>query len=293
MNNGFFSRTISKIRTYGELVMFSHTLFSLPFAMIAMFLAANGLPENRIIFWIIVALFAGRNGANSLNRYIDARIDVKNPRTAGRHIPAGKVRAIDALLIAIFCFVIFVVAAAQINRLCLYLSPIAIFLFCLYSYTKRFTWLCHIVLGVTCAGAPVGAWIAVTESISYIPILFAVAVTLWIAGFDIIYGTQDIDFDRKEGLFSIPSRFGLKNSLRIAASFHIIMWLLLLSFFFTTQLSWIYLAGVIISGILLTAEHRIISPSHRHKMDVASYHINQIIGTLLLLTTVLDMIFLW
>lgn len=274
--------------------MFSHSLFSLPFALIAMFLAADGLPEPRIFAWIIVALFAGRNGANSLNRYVDAKIDAKNPRTANRHIPAGQVRRIDALLIALICFVLFVVAAAQINSLCLYLSPVALVLFCLYSFTKRFTWFCHIVLGITCAGAPLGAWIAVRGNINdCVPVLFSIAVMLWIAGFDIIYGTQDIDFDRKEGLFSMPARFGLKNSLRIAAVFHTIMCLLLLSFFFTTQLSWIYLAGVIISAALLIVEHLLVSPSHRRKMNIASYNINQIIGMLLLFVTILDMIFLW
>jgi 4-hydroxybenzoate polyprenyltransferase len=201
----------AKLWTYGELVMFSHTLFSLPFALIAMFLAAEGLPSFHVFLWSMVALFAGRNGANSLNRWVDASFDAKNPRTKGRHIPSGKVKAREALAIAIACFALFVFAAAQLNRLCLILSPVALLLFIAYSYTKRFTWLCHLVLGITCAGAPVGAWLAVTGSFHYIPILFAVAVTLWIAGFDIIYGTQDFDFDRREDSSPYP-RFGLKGA---------------------------------------------------------------------------------
>ena len=273
--------------------MFSHTLFSLPFAMIAMLLAAEGLPPFEIFIWIIVALFAGRNGANSLNRYIDADIDAKNARTASRHIPTGKIKKIDALVIAVICFAVFVFAAAMINRLCLLLSPVALALFIAYSFTKRFTWMCHVILGVTCAGAPVGAWIAVTNGFHYIPLIFAAAVTLWIAGFDIIYATQDIEFDRAEGLFSVPARFGLKGSLRIAACMHIVMWGLLLALFFLTELSWIYLAAVVTSGALLIVEHLSVDPARRDKMNLASYNLNQAIGVLLLLAVVLDMIFLW
>ncbi len=293
MKTDIFSRITSRLRTYGELVMFSHTLFSLPFAMMAMLVAAEGLPEPRIFLWILIALFAGRNGANSLNRFADAEFDAKNPRTASRHIPSGKVKKTDALILAVICFTVFVAAAGMINRLCLFLSPAALALFCIYSYTKRFTWLCHIVLGITCAGAPVGAWIAVTGSVSLIPVLFFLAATLWIAGFDIIYGTQDIDFDRKEGLFSIPARFGLKKSLWIARVFHFIMWGILLSLYFLTVLNKIYLAAVLISGILLIIEHLSVDPERRDKMNLASYNINQIIGILLLVSTVLDMIFLW
>ncbi|MDR3238217.1 MAG: putative 4-hydroxybenzoate polyprenyltransferase [Spirochaetia bacterium] len=286
-------RAISRVRAYGALVMFSHTLFSLPFAMITMLLAAGGMPPLRVFLWIIIALFAGRNGANALNRYVDASIDAKNPRTAERHIPAGKIRHIDALVIAVVCFAVFIAAASALNRLCLYLSPAAVFLFCIYSYTKRFTWLCHIILGITCAGAPLGAWIAVTGGFHYIPLLFASAAALWIAGFDIIYGTQDIEFDRKEGLFSIPARFGLRRSLYIARVFHIIMWFMLLSLFFITKLSYIYLFGLAVCGILLIVEHYNVDPSHRRKMKLVSYNINQIIGLFLMFASVFDMIILW
>ena len=277
-----------KLTNYGELVMFSHTLFSLPFALIAMILAADGLPEGRVVFWILIALFAGRNGANALNRYIDFKYDALNPRTQSRHIPSGKVKRNEALYITFICYVLFVIAAANLNDLCLWLSPVALILFTLYSYTKRFTWLCHIVLGITCAGAPVGAWLAVTGSFSLVPLILGAIVTLWVAGFDIIYGTQDIEFDRLEGLFSIPARFGYRGALWIARVFHFIMWLLLLSLVFLTTLNTIYLIGVSISGILLIVEHYLVDPKHVFKMNVASYHINQVISVSLLLVTTLD-----
>lgn len=277
-----------KVKTYGELVMFSHTLFSLPFALMAMLLAADGLPEGSVIFWILVALFAGRNGANALNRYVDAGFDAKNPRTQNRHIPSGKVKRREALLLTVMCYMLFVFAAANLNSMCLWLSPVALVLFTLYSYTKRFTWLCHLVLGITCAGAPVGAWLAVTGTLALTPILLAAVVTLWVSGFDVIYGTQDIEFDRAEGLFSIPAKFGLAGALWIAKGLHLIMWMILVLIFVVTPLGFIYLSGVVVSGILLILEHRMIDPKHRVKMNIASYHINQIISVLLLSVTALD-----
>ncbi len=280
-----------KIKKYGELVMFSHTLFSLPFALMAMFVAADGLPPWNTIIWILVALVAGRNGANAFNRYADAEIDKKNPRTSTRHIPKGEVKKKEALILTIVCYVIFVVAAGMINTICLLLSPVALFLFTLYSYTKRFTWICHIVLGVTCAGAPVGAWLAVRGKFELVPIVYAAIVTLWVAGFDIIYGTQDIEFDRAEHLFSIPARFGLSLSLWIARGLHACMVAFMISLYFLTNLSMIYLSGVVIATILLKVEHYLVEPKNAKKMNFASYHINQIISVLLLFVTVVDVFF--
>lgn len=286
--NRIVTKLMRQINTYGELVMFSHTLFSLPFALIAMLIAANGLPELRVLFWMMVCLFAGRNGANALNRYVDRTYDAMNPRTQTRHMPQGKVKSYEVLWLTGICYVLFVIGAWQINTLCLILSPIALILFTLYSYTKRFTWLCHVILGITCAGAPVGAWIAVTGGIHWPPLFLGVIVTLWVAGFDIVYGTQDIEFDQRVGLFSIPARFGLKGALWIAKSFHIMMWLLLVALSSITDLGIIYLIGVAISGFLLLIEHGIIDPKHQLKMNFAAYHINQIISMLLLLSVTLD-----
>lgn len=290
--SSIFRKAKNKLKTYGELVMFSHTLFSLPFAMIAMLLAAKGLPSFEVFLWILVALFAGRNGANALNRYVDAEIDIKNPRTSTRHIPAGKVKKKEALYLTIVGYVVFIFAAWMLNPLCFWLSPIALILFTLYSYTKRFTWLCHLVLGATCAGAPVGAWFAVTGKVAFIPFVLAGVVTLWVAGFDILYGTQDIAFDRKEGLFSIPAYFGLTLALWISRAFHGMMIFLLLFIWLFTPLSTVFLLGIIISSFLLIIEHIYVDPSHKGKMNIASYHINQIISMLLLFVTILDIFFI-
>ena len=279
---------LKKLKSYGELVMFSHTLFSLPFALIAMIWAADGLPNADTIFWILIALAGARNGANALNRIVDKDIDKKNPRTADRHMPKGLVKDYEALGIVIFCFSIFIIAAYKLNTLCFMLSPVALFLFIIYSYTKRFTWACHIVLGITCAGAPVGAWLAVTGKFALTPIILGAIVTLWVAGFDIIYATQDIEFDRKTGLFSIPAKFGLKGSLYISSLFHTTTILLLLSLYFIMHRGWIYLLGIFISAILLTLEHYIVSPSNTKKMKIASYNINQIVSVSIFIFTVLD-----
>ncbi|MFD3158341.1 UbiA-like polyprenyltransferase [Haloimpatiens sp. FM7330] len=278
----------SKFKTYGELVMFSHTLFSLPFAIIGMIWAAKGLPSFETVFWILVALTGARNGANALNRWVDKDIDKKNPRTANRHMPKGIVNSLEVWGIIIICFGIFIFAAYKLNPLCFKLTPAALFLFFIYSYTKRFTWACHIVLGIACAGAPVGAWLAVTGKFAFAPFILGAVVALWVAGFDIIYGTQDIKFDRENNLFSIPAAFGLENALIISSVFHFIMIILLIALYFIMDLTWIYLVGIFISAVLLGVEHYIVSPSNEKKMKIASYNINQVISPIILLFTVLD-----
>jgi len=279
---------LKKLKSYGELVMFSHTLFSLPFALISMIWAADGLPSAATIFWILIALIGARNGANALNRIVDKDIDIKNPRTANRHIPKGLVKDYEALLIVIFCFFIFILAAYELNPLCFMLSPVALFLFIIYSYTKRFTWVCHIILGITCAGAPVGSWLAVTGNFALTPLILGAVVTFWVAGFDIIYATQDIEFDRKNSLFSIPAKFGLKGALCISSIFHFITILLLISLYFIMNRGWIYLSGIFISAILLILEHYIVSPTNKKKMKIASYNINQVVSVCIFIFTMLD-----
>lgn len=268
--------------------MFSHTLFSLPFAMIGMIWAAKGLPSIETISWILVALVGARNGANALNRWVDKDIDKKNPRTANRHMPRGVVNSYEVLGMVMVCFSIFIFAAYRLNSLCFQLTPLALFLFIIYSYTKRFTWACHIVLGIACAGAPVGAWFAVTGKFAITPFVLGAIVMLWVAGFDIIYGTQDIEFDRQNNLFSIPATFGLEGALFISRTFHFMMILLLVGLYFVRNMSWIYLLGIFISAVLLGIEHYMVSPSNEKKMKIASYHLNQVISPLILLFTVLD-----
>ncbi|MEK3785888.1 UbiA-like polyprenyltransferase [Paenibacillus sp. FSL K6-1230] len=281
-------KIVHRIKLYGELVMFSHTLFSLPFAVISMIWAADGLPSGRIMLWGLIALVAARNGANAFNRVVDRVFDAQNPRTAHRHLPRMLLGEREVLLFVVVNYAIFIVAAGMLNPLCLILSPVAIFLISSYSYTKRFTYMSHLYLGFTIASAPIGAWFAVTGEFAFLPFILGTVVMLWIAGFDIIYGSQDIEFDREHKLWSVPSIFGLKNGLRIAAGLHSIMVLLLISLIPIQQLGWLYMLGLVISILLLMAEHRIIKPSNRKVMKVASYNLNQVISMTILLFTMAD-----
>ncbi|KAA9001039.1 4-hydroxybenzoate octaprenyltransferase [Paenibacillus spiritus] len=273
---------------FGELVMFSHTLFSLPFAIISMVWAAGGWPSGRVMLWGLIALIGARNGANAFNRLADREFDEWNPRTAHRHLPQRLLRKKEVALFIAVNYLILIIAAGMLNPLCLVLSPVAILLVTVYSYTKRFTYLSHLYLGFVIASAPIGAWFAVTGRFAFTPFVIGTVVMLWIAGFDIIYGTQDIDFDRKHGLFSIPSYFGLKNALRIAQGLHLVMVLLLLFLYAYRDLGWLYLAGIGIATLLLMTEHRIIRPHNRRLMKLASYNLNQVISMVILGFTLAD-----
>lgn len=279
----------NKIFDYGTLVMFSHTIFSLSFALISMLIAGNNGLDFRTIFWIIVAFLGARTGANAINRVIDAKIDAKNPRTATRQLPQGLMKPKEVIVFSAACFAVMVFAAAKLNTICLVLSPIALFLMIIYSYTKRFTWACHIVLGVTSAAAPVGAWLAVTGKISWIPLVMGAANTVWVAGFDIIYGAQDYDFDTKNGIHSIPASFGVKNALLIARAFHAIA---LISLFIvgllTPVLGTIYYIGLAVITVLFIIQHSMVSPDNLTNVKVASYNVNQVISIVFLITGLLD-----
>jgi 4-hydroxybenzoate polyprenyltransferase len=283
------TKVLKKAHDYGILVMFSHTIFSLSFALISMLLASNGLPSPYKIFWILLAFMGARTGANAINRVIDAVIDAKNPRTATRQLPQGLLQKKEVILFSAICFLVMVIAAAMLNPLCLLLSPIALLLMVIYSYTKRFTWACHLVLGITSAAAPVGAWLAVTGRFSLLPLFMGAANTLWVAGFDIIYGSQDYDFDTNNGIHSIPARFGIKNALHIAALFHgITMALLIFVGLLSSQLGVIYYIGLVLVSILFIAEHKIVSPDNLSNVKIASYGINQLISIIFLLCGVID-----
>lgn len=281
-----------KLRLYGELVMFSHTLFSLPFALAAMLIAAGGFPGLHTALWIVLAFTGGRNAANALNRVIDRDIDARNPRTAGRHLPSGKLHRRDALLIAAAGTALLIVSAFMLNPLCVMLLPLAVAAFVVYSYTKRFTWLCHIVLGAACAAASFGAWIAVTGKIELSTFVIAAANAAWVAGFDVIYAIQDIDFDRAEGLYSIPARFGAKLSRLAAAAMHAGSIFFLLATAYLNRLGpWFY-AGVGVIALFFVIEHLLIVPERTARdsriFNFAAYNMNQIIGITLITFTVLD-----
>ena len=284
-----FTSIKNKVLDYGTLVMFSHTIFSLSFALISMLLAGNNRLSLSTIFWILIAFLSARTGANALNRVIDAEIDARNPRTATRQLPQGLMNKNEILIFVLICFVIMVFAAYKLNTICLILSPIALFLMTIYSYTKRFTWACHLVLGITSAAAPVGAWLAVTGKISLLPLVMGAANTLWVAGFDIIYGAQDYEFDTANGIHSIPARFGVKNALIISRAFHIIA---LISLFLvgslTSELGVIYYIGLAIISILFIIQHKMVSPDNLKNVKVASYNVNQVISIVFLITGFID-----
>ena len=281
---------MTKLKAYGELVMFSHTLFSIPFGIIAMLMASDGFPPLWQTVWILAALISGRTAANALNRLVDKDIDAKNPRTAGRHMPRGTMGTGEVVVLIAVCLIILIVSAFVLGPICVGLLPVPLILFFVYSFTKRFTWLCHLVLGAACACAPLGAWVAVTGEISAVALLLAAAVMLWVAGFDIIYGAQDVDFDRSEALHSIPAAFGVKNALIISAVFHLAAAALLLYIGFLAGLGWIYFTGAGLVAALLVYEHAIVSPTNLKNVTIASYSVNQVVSMIFLLFSGADVL---
>lgn len=282
-----------KLKIYGDLVMFQHTLFAMPFALSAFFISAGGFPGWYKFIWVLLAMIGARNGANALNRVVDSEIDKKNSRTAGRHMPAGIVKRKEVLILAFVCFGLFAVSAFMLNPLCAALLPIPAALFILYSYTKRFTWLCHLILGAAIGGAPLGAWLAVTGKLDYgiFPaLILGAAAALWVAGFDIIYATQDLEFDKSQGLHSIPVKFGIKRALAISSVFHALASVLLFSMPLFAGLGVCYLVGAFIISCLLYYEHSIVSPEHLDSVKIASYSINEIVGVVFLVFTCLDIL---
>lgn len=214
---------LSRLRVVLAMIKFEHTLFALPFAFMGMLLAARGWPPWRTVGWIVVAMVGARSAAMGWNRLVDRRIDAANPRTAGRALPAGQVTPAFVAGFVAASAALLVLAAWRLNPLALALSPVALAVLLLYSYTKRFTWASHLVLGLALAGAPLGAWIAVRGDLALPPLLLAGAVLLWVAGFDILYALQDLDFDRRSGLFSLPARFGVRGALWVSALLHAAM----------------------------------------------------------------------
>lgn len=279
---------LTRLRRYGELTLFSHTLFSLPFGLLAMIWAADGLPPLKTFFWILLALVGARNGANAFNRIADLALDKKNPRTSGRPLADGRVSMTEAVILTLLCFGLLVLSAAMLNPLCLGLCPLAIGIFLFYSYTKRFTWLCHFVLGAACGGAPLGAWMAVRGRVDFLPLLLAAAVCLWVAGFDILYATQDIDFDRTEGLHSLPARFGLRAALLLSAGCHVLSCGLLLILPLFHKSGPFYYIGLLAAGMLMLLEHLDLDPLDARRMRFASYHLNQLVSVVFFLFAGLD-----
>jgi 4-hydroxybenzoate polyprenyltransferase len=277
-----------KIALYLKMIKFSHSIFALPFAFTAALTAASGIPSLKQIFWIVVAMVSARSGAMGLNRIIDRKIDAANPRTANRELPSGKIKTSNAVLFAVISFTVLIFAAYMLNPLCLKLSPIAIAVLFLYSYTKRFTWLSHIVLGIAISAAPVGAWIAVRGTFNAEILPMAFTVIFWLAGFDVLYALQDIEFDRSLGLYSIPARFGIKDSLLFSRIFHVIAWGLLAVTGLFFNLGIFYWIGMAAAGGLFIYEHSLVKHDDLSKLDMAFFNMNGYISITVFVFTLLD-----
>lgn len=260
------------MKKYFSLVLFAHSVFALPFALIGFFLGVT--TTSNPFNWLLLALVLlcmvfARNAAMAFNRYLDRNIDAKNPRTQMRDIPAGKISANEALIFVIINCVLFIITTAFINSLCLYLSPVALFVVLFYSYTKRFTALCHIVLGLGLSLAPIGAYIAVTGVFNIVPVLYSFAVLFWVSGFDIIYALQDEDFDRNEKLHSIPAAIGIKNALNLSIVLHVFSALCVTLPVMFTTFSWVYYVGVAFFCFMLIYQHLLVKPNDISKVNKA------------------------
>jgi 4-hydroxybenzoate polyprenyltransferase len=284
--NGFFH----KIAVFLEMIKFSHTVFALPFALTGALLAARGIPAWQQVFWIVLAMVGARTAAMGLNRLIDADIDARNPRTAVRAIPAGLIGKGMTLAFILASLALLLVAAARLNPLCLKLSPLAVFFLVLYSYCKRFTALAHVVLGICLAAAPIGAWIAIRGTVETPALILGGIVLFWVAGFDILYALQDLEFDRGAGLHSIPVALGVAGSLWTARLFHLVMPLLLLLLYKVMPMGGFFLAGIAVVIAMLGYEHWLLKDGDLARLDAAFFNMNGYISVAVLVFTALDVL---
>jgi 4-hydroxybenzoate polyprenyltransferase len=292
---------MSRFRNYLSLVKFSHTLFALPFAMIGFFLGvvgrksvfeAESLGKTGLLIrflLVLVCMVTARSAAMAFNRYLDRHFDAQNPRTAIREIPRGIIAPHSALRFVAICCLLFISACWFINPLCFYLSPVALFVILFYSYTKRFTSLCHLVLGIGLSLAPIGAFLAVTGRFELLPLLFSGAVICWVSGFDIIYAMQDEDFDKSQNLFSIPTAFGKRRSLRISSLLHILSAL----FVFMAGIagdfgSWYWVGMILFTGMLIY-QHMIVKPNDLSRVNLAFMTTNGVASVVFALFVIADM----
>ena len=287
---------VEKIRNYGSLVRFSHTVFALPFALASVALAWPSHPVTlRNLLWILIAMVSARSAAMAFNRLVDRRFDAHNPRTENWELPQGTVKVWEAVLLTVMSAAIFVYAAYQINLICFLLSPVALAILFFYSLTKRFTWASHLFLGLALSLAPMGAWLAVAGSpIDLLelatPFFLGLAVLFWLAGFDIIYALQDFEFDRKEGLRSIPVRFGIAGALRLSSLFHVCTVIFLAAVGLSAQMGVVYWFGFVIVSIILFWEHRLVTPTDLSRINRAFFDFNAYVSVGYLLTIVADLL---
>jgi 4-hydroxybenzoate polyprenyltransferase len=302
---------ISLLSKWASFVKFSHTVFALPFALASMMLAARdqrGWPGWRVFVLVLAAMVSGRTCAMAFNRIVDRRFDALNPRTAGRHLPAGAISMTSAVSLCLLSGAGLVAASWALNPLCFALSPVALFFVCFYSLTKRFTDFTHIWLGIALAIAPIGAWLAVKGGVeflpmidgklklshsAFVPLVMALSVLLWLFGFDIIYATQDYEFDRRQGLRSLVVRWGPKNALGVAFIAHLLLWILLAIFGALAAFRLAYWLGLVVIGVLLLAEHLLARRRDTASINVAFFKLNGTISTLFLGLVAVEVMFPW
>ena len=276
------SGILAKLKTTLEMIKFEHTLFALPFAFLGAVMAANGLPTWQQVLWITLAMVGARSAAMTFNRIADRDIDAKNPRTANRELPSGKLSVSFAWIFLIVSIALFLLASYSLNWLTFALSPIALISVLGYSYAKRFTTLAHLMLGWALAISPTAAWIAVRGTIdSETPILLSLFVLMWTSGFDIMYACQDHDFDKRSGLYSIPARYGIARSLWMARIFHFQAFAVLLLLYLMSSLGWVALVGVGAVGTLLVYQHTLVKPNDLSKMNAAFFTTNAFVSVIL------------
>jgi len=281
---------LKKIVILLEMIKFEHTVFALPFAFMGAFLSARGVPGPATFAWIVLAMVGARTCAMGFNRIVDRKFDAANPRTASRALPAKTVKLSEAWVMVILAGAVFFFACYNLNQLTLILSPFALALTLFYSLTKRFTWLCHVFLGVALAFSPLGGWVAVSGTLQNYPFVLSAGVLFWVAGFDTVYACLDVDFDAQSGLFSLPSRFGRRNAFRIAVLFHVIAFSLFVLTGIIAGLNYFYYIGIIFTGAALFYQHIVVTPRDLSKIQLSFFTLNGLISLTLFVATWLSLV---
>jgi 4-hydroxybenzoate polyprenyltransferase len=279
-----------KIVEFGKMIKFSHSIFALPFALSGAILASREQPLSiDKIFWILVAMIGARSAAMGFNRLVDHKFDAANPRTTDRHLPSGKMSTREIRIFVIVFSVIFVFASSQLNMLCMMLSPVALFVILFYSFTKRFTSFSHYFLGIALGLSPIGAWLAITGYFTWLPIILGLAVVFWVAGFDILYSIQDVEFDIRAKLYSVPKLVGIKRALLVAKLSHGVSFILMAYLSWLVPFHFIYTVGLIIVGGLLTYEHSLVKADDLTKLDKAFFGMNGVISMIFFIAILGDL----
>jgi len=289
-NQQISKSAISKVWILLEMIKFEHTILALPFAYLGAFLAAEGPPDLWTSLWILVAMIGARTAAMAFNRIVDIPFDSENPRTKERALPKGTVKARDAWIMIMVASGIYFLAAYELNRLAFLISPVFLAVVLSYSYTKRFTSLCHLFLGLALSLAPTAGWIAVKGSVEFLPLILSTGVLFWVAGFDVLYGCLDYDFDRKQGLHSIPARWGIKKAFWISGIFHFVAFIALVSVGLLAHLNWIYYCGLLATFALLVMQRLVVNPKDLSRMNMAFFTFNGAISIILFTATAISLI---